>query len=267
MLKQQLNNQPSTNQDEVVRQIYKTYDYARFSDLKQNRKINQLNYSKLIQSMQEEQLLIPICVNENFDIIDGQHRAKACEALGLPIYYYQETGYGVSQMRRANLVSSTWNKDDFLNMYVSEENPNYILFQKISGNAGLSTNDLIKVIAKLEGKTLPQVYQCFVEGDLNINDALHEKMVDFLTKLQDFSFFRSYRKQKFVSSFLELYCYPQYNHNQMLERLQSEKRQQALKDFATRDEMLEALVNKVYSFGAGKRSIFYDINRKRLYIS
>lgn len=260
-------NATLTNHDEVVRQIYKTFDYAKFVDLKQNRQINALNYAKLQRSMEEEQLLIPICVNEKFEIIDGQHRAKVCQELGLPIYYYQENGYGVNQMKRANLVSANWSKEDFLNMYVSEDIESYIQFEQISSHYGITVSDLIKVIARFEGKTAPHVNLDFVEGNLVISNELFEKITDFLLKLKVFSFFPSYRKQRFVSAFLELYSHPSYNHEQMEERLQKERSQHLLKDFANREELLETLINKIYSFGVKKnRTLFYDINRKLIYM-
>ena len=263
----QLNPTATTQGDEAIRQIFKTTDYDKFVNLNQNRQINLLNYSKLQRSMAEEQLLIPICVNEKFEIIDGQHRAKVCQELGLPIYYYQEPGYGVSQMKRANLVSSNWGKEDFLNMYVSDEVESYVLFQKIAIESGLTTTDLLKVIARFTGQTLPKVTQDFVEGDLVINEILYGKMADFLLKLRTFVFFKGYRKPKFVSAFLELYSHPEYKHEQMTERLQNVKQQQKLNEFLSRDELLETLINKIYSFGTTKRSIFYDINRKRVYMS
>lgn len=264
----QVNQLNQHNGDEVVRQIYKTYDYAKFGDLKQNRKINAVNFAKLQRSMAEEQLLIPICVNEKFEIIDGQHRARACQELGLPIYYYQEEGYGVQQMRRANLVSTNWNQDDFLNMYVSEEIMDYLVFKELIDNSGLSVSDLIKVIARLTSKAAPQVRLEFLEGELKISDDLYEDITDFLLCLKTFVFFPAYRKQRFVSAFLELYLHPSYNHDLMVERLRSEQRQLLLKDFHSRDELLQTLTNNIYSMGnRKKRGLFYDIARRSLYIA
>lgn len=53
--------------------IYETYDYSLFNLIGGNRLINVLNYKKLMKSIDEKQLLIPILVNEKMEIIDGQH--------------------------------------------------------------------------------------------------------------------------------------------------------------------------------------------------
>ena len=75
--------------------VFSTTKYDMFSFLDANRKLNVRNYSKLINSMKEEQLKIPIIVNEKFQIIDGQHRFTAEKELGLPVYYMVQKGYGI----------------------------------------------------------------------------------------------------------------------------------------------------------------------------
>ena len=59
--------------------IYATTDYDKFKFLEGNRKLRLNNLEKMRESMIEEQLVIPICVNENFEIIDGQHRYTICK--------------------------------------------------------------------------------------------------------------------------------------------------------------------------------------------
>ena len=44
--------------------------------------------------MTEKLLMCPIIVNENYEIIDGQHRYSASKELGLPIRYIVGEGYG-----------------------------------------------------------------------------------------------------------------------------------------------------------------------------
>lgn len=69
--------------------IFRTTDYSIFKFSELNRDINQLNLKKIKHSM-ETIGFIPnkrILVNEDMEIIDGQHRYIACKELGLPIEY------------------------------------------------------------------------------------------------------------------------------------------------------------------------------------
>ena len=58
--------------------IHKTYDYDQFADLDGNRDLNQANLNKIIESMRKKYYSIPIIVNKNMQVIDGQHRREAC---------------------------------------------------------------------------------------------------------------------------------------------------------------------------------------------
>ena len=46
--------------------IMVTENYDMFKKIGGNRKINKANYSKIVKSMKEEQLIIPIVVNEKY---------------------------------------------------------------------------------------------------------------------------------------------------------------------------------------------------------
>lgn len=243
--------------------IYKTNNYSMFKSIGSNRKLNPLNYGKLLRSMGEEQLIIPICVNEKYEVIDGQHRLRACEELGLSVYYYVLDGYSVEQMKRANLVSANWKKDDFLNAYTNEGQGAYLEFADMKIRYGLNTSDLLKIIARLQYRSVATTGVEFEEGKLSIKDEEVDMLNNFLTALEDFSFFIDYKRSKFVSAFLELYFFNGYNHEQMVARLQTRK--SALEVQITKDDYIKILTNKIYSFGATKRNIYYDIDRKRLY--
>lgn len=248
---------------DVFSEIYVTKNYSLFNFVSSNRKLNPVNYSKLLRSMQEEQLIIPICVNEHFQVIDGQHRLKACETLGLPVYFYILKGYSTSQMKRANLVSSNWKKDDFLNAYVSENNQNYVDFYDMKERHGINTTDLIRIISKIKKVSSSSLGVAFEEGDFELTREERINISDFLLALEDFNFFIEYKRTRFISAFLDLYTYDGYDHRYMKNKIKTRK--EAFEVQLCKDDYLKMLANKIYSFGQSKNNIFYDIDRKRLY--
>ena len=241
--------------------ILKTKDYGMFNKINCNRKLNPVNYSKLLRSMKEEQLIIPICVNEKFEVIDGQHRLKVGEELNLPVYFYVLEGYTVSQMKRANLVSANWKKDDFLNAYITEKNSNYLDFADMKERYGVNTSDLIKIISKIQKTTSAKVGLDFEEGNLEITPENKAEITMFLLALQDFSFFKYYRHSKFIGAFIQLYFFEGYNHEQMKMRLKT--RAHALEEQKVQNDYLELLTNKIYSFGATKNNIYFNPTRSK----
>lgn len=243
--------------------IFKTTDYDMFKNIEANRMISPTNYNKLVRSMSEKQLVTPICVNENMEIIDGQHRFLAAKELGKPVYYYIEEGYREEEMKRANLVSSNWNKNDFLNMFISQKDPTYIRIKELMDTYGVVISDMIKIISAIREDNYKEAGLAFEEGTIVVTEADFIDIESFLDCLSLFKDFKQYNRSKFISAYLELYFHASYKHDQMVDKYNKRKTQ--LVPQLTRDGYLTLLANKIYSFGPGKNNIYYDPARKMLY--
>lgn len=247
--------------DIVYGQILKTDDYSKFSFLNENRRINSRNYSQLISSMKEEQLVIPILVNGRMEIIDGQHRYTVCKELGLPIYYYMVENYGIEQVQRANMVGTNWRKPDFLNMYLQKKDEVYIEFAGLMERYELSISNLIKLFAKIQKESQAKLGKDFETGKFTLKGL--DIAIDFLVALQDFDFFDEFRSVSFVTAFIDLYFHPDYTHEVMKNRLI--KRQSSFEKQGNAGEYLSMLTREVYSFGPVKKPLFYDAETGRFY--
>lgn len=244
--------------------IYTTTDYDKFKFLEGNRKLRQNNLEKMRESMIEEQLVIPICVNENFEIIDGQHRYTICKELGKPLYYYVQKGYGLDQVERANRSNTNWQLNDFLQSFALKGNNNYTMINDIVDTYNVLASDVVKVIAKYTGKTGLQVTKDFKEEKLVISEGMHDNLLQFFEALTLFEDFPLYNKTKFISSFLDLYYYPKYNHAIM--EAKYSKLSNQLKHCTTKDDYLDILCNKIYSGKrVSKENIYYNKDRQEFY--
>lgn len=106
----------------------KTTNYKQFKYLSTNRPISNCVVNELIASIKEKNLLEyrPILVDENKSIIDGQHRLKAAEALGVEIFYQVKKNATTKDMIRLNTTQVKWENINFMNAYMQEKNENYI---------------------------------------------------------------------------------------------------------------------------------------------
>ena len=76
---------PAMSQNDL--QIHSTNDLSVFKILEGNRNINLANVERLVKSIEENGFLqMPIIVNENYEVIDGQHRLMAAKKLNSIIY-------------------------------------------------------------------------------------------------------------------------------------------------------------------------------------
>lgn len=244
-----------------VNVVFSSTNYDMFKFLDANRKLNVRNYSKLINSMKEEQLEIPVIVNEKFEIIDGQHRFTAAKELGLPVYYMIRKGYGIDQVKRANMVSSNWSKEDFLLSHIQSGIQEYTEFKEILDTYGVNIADAISLFAFVQNKNQNIACKIFDNGSLSLEGK--ETAIEFLEALEDFKGFKEYKSKSFFNAFMKLYFNPDYDHEKMKERLKT--RSSYLVKKSSYGEYLEVLTKQIYSFGAVKKPLYFDNSTKRFY--
>ena len=117
-----------------------THDYEMFKFLDTNREPNSRIIAKLEKSIQEHGVQIPIIVNKEKEIVDGQHRFWALRKLGYKIpYIVSHTWKDDYHTIEINNTGSRWNAMDFAN-YAAE-----------SGN--LDVDEALKIAKKWEKET------------------------------------------------------------------------------------------------------------------
>ena len=241
--------------------IMVTENYDMFKKIGGNRKINKANYAKIVKSMKEEQLIIPIVVNEKYEIIDGQHRFTACKDLGKPVYFYMVRGYGLDQVKRANIASSNWKKENYLDMFVAEGNEIYKEFEEIKERYDLNISNLLKIFAIVQEKQNARVGYEFENGTFTLDGKM--EVLRFLTALEDFNFFKFYKSNNFLIAFTRLYFKSEYDHDKMKTKLITHRN--SLEKRSTSDEYLVLLCNRIYSFGVTKNPIYYSSESKKFH--
>ena len=241
--------------------IMVTENYDMFKKIGGNRKLNKANYAKIVKSMKEEQLIIPIVVNEKYEIIDGQHRYTACKDLGKPVYFYMVRGYGLNQVKRANIASSNWKKENYLDMFVAENNEVYKEFEEIKERYDLNISNLLKIFAIVQEKQNARVGYEFENGTFTLDGKM--EVLRFLTALEDFNFFKFYKSNNFLIAFTRLYFKSEYDHDKMKTKLITHRN--SLEKRSTSDEYLVLLCNRIYSFGVTKNPIYYSSESKKIH--
>lgn len=114
------------NKDIEVGKMYSTKEYGKFKIYKWNRDINKLTLNKIHKSVIENGWRVePIIVNEEYGIIDGQHRFTYAKEHDLPIYYIVVKGLTEDDCQRMNSVRTSWLQADYIKFYATQGNQNY----------------------------------------------------------------------------------------------------------------------------------------------
>lgn len=107
--------------------IHNADDLEIFKKLKGNRHVEWPRVKKIMASIERVGYIpVPIVVNENMEIIDGQGRVEACAKLGLPVPYTVVEGAGLDECIAMNISGTKWGKLDYIESFAERGNENYI---------------------------------------------------------------------------------------------------------------------------------------------
>lgn len=133
--------------------VYETDDYALFKKLEQNRAVVESRVKKLIASLHEKAIDIPVIVNEKMEIIDGQGRYEARKSMGLKIPFIVISGLDIEDCRRLNRYNSNWSSADWINSWSKCSDPvvreNYKRFQECAER----NNIAYSIVSVVSGKS------------------------------------------------------------------------------------------------------------------
>ncbi len=134
----------STDEVKATSNILVTKDYGKFKTLPGNRFVDKAHV-KFMRSRIEKQNLnpqFPILVNEDLEIIDGQHRLRALEELKLPVYYEIREGLTIDSTIQLNSGTRNWTWKDYCQSFASRGNVNYKKFWELYQEFGFQFNSL-----------------------------------------------------------------------------------------------------------------------------
>ena len=115
---------------QITRVLYEK-NYTKFTLFDNNRDINEMHVEELIVSMRKSGQLMPVVVTPDLEVIDGQHRLKACEKLGIPVSYVINKTGNSKQIAVMNNTQKGWKNKDFLKHFCHSGHSNSSEYKKI----------------------------------------------------------------------------------------------------------------------------------------
>ncbi len=108
--------------------IQSSVNYRQFTFDKRNRPINPEHLERLYDAVSEKNFLqeFPILVDRNMVVIDGQHRLRVAEALGVPIYYLVSDRISIDDVPATVQVVGKWRPMDYLHSWCAAGKIEYI---------------------------------------------------------------------------------------------------------------------------------------------
>ena len=205
--------------DKMYGEVMKTNKYDMFSYIDGNRPVRPRHLKNIRRSIAIKQLPVPIVVDDQYRICDGQHRYEACMSLEKPIYYIQVPEMTLEDIQRLNADTKTWSHDDFLDSFCALRYPEYLKFRDFKEEYGFPHDQLLTILGGWKRKDKNRnINQNFRDGDFKIIDYGEAvKVADKITKVE--KYFKQYKTKCFIIAMLKCFKKSEYNHNKFLKKL------------------------------------------------
>lgn len=119
-----------------------TTDYSIFRNIDGNRQVHQGHVDRLVEAIERQNLLpyFPVLLNENMEVIDGQHRLVAAARLGLPVHYEIVDGLRLQDVMSINTHSKGWSMTDFIDSYIELGYKDYEVLKDFTKRTGIGAS-------------------------------------------------------------------------------------------------------------------------------
>jgi len=225
----------------MTMKIRTTKNYSQFKHLSGNRPINTSHKARLKESMRENYRFTVVTVNENHEVIDGQHRIKCAEELGLPVHYVVCDGYGLNDVQQLNANLKRWSTDDYLQGYCQMGLKDYLIYRDFKNTYRFGHNECMNLLC---GSYKGDHFIDFKNGSFKISDRA--KAVDYAEKIISLEeFYPGVRRRTFVFAMIDLLNLPQFDYGRFKSKLD---RQRARMHDCTSVDQYKDLIEVIYNY-------------------
>ena len=246
--------------DDALTTVFSTTNYDKFKRLDENRDVTKDRIKKLTASFGEKEIINPIIVNENYEIIDGQGRYEALKLLKKPIKYIIARGADINDCRRMNRYNTSWSAIDWIVSYADNSNQsiasnykNFINCMKkhnigasriastshVTIRSGGGENYLLSGNLTFTENNIAEVDDCIKKG---------QEVLDALTfaKRPNEAFWRAVRIMIDTNG---------YDHDRMIRNCTSQRAKYA--QMANLEDQLKEF-SRIYNFRKGANPLYFE---------
>jgi len=220
-------------------QVKESVNYSMFKSIEGNRPVNEIHLNRLTDSMEQKLLIAPIIVNEDYQVIDGQHRLEASKRLKLPIRYIVANGYRLQDVHRYNRNSKNWGYQTYVDGYARMGKQAYIDFKKFQETHNFNYSTALLLLGNDSASTSESIK----DGSFTITQKERgERIADWIHILDDYIDFATIRP--FPHALIHLYKHEDFNFSHFLGKLQNQQSSLVkCTNTSTQVELIESIYN------------------------
>jgi hypothetical protein len=184
-----------------------------------------IHLENLKNSIRKKNLLElnPIIINDKNEVIDGQHRLAAAQALNTDVYYVKGNGLTLDDVILLNTSSKVWRLDDYLHSYAARGFKAYKMVEPFATKWGISTSNAIAILGSVPGEHFQAPQKAFKLGKFEIADeAVANEFIKRLKEIAVFTVNEAWTDREFMRAMWKLYYNEaELDHETFMRKVQS----------------------------------------------
>lgn len=235
--------------------IFQTNDYSQFKTRTDNRPVKQSNVQKLIKSFEVMGQKIPIKVDSDMYVLDGQHRLKACMHLKMPVTFIIDNDeMTTSEIAQLQATASKWNYADYAHSFATDDDlVDYRLYKSFCAAYPEFPHSTAILMLANQRTAGGNAHDLFISGRFKVKSF--NKAKDIAETLRKMSiYYRNYNRKGFVSSIIVMMNHKDYSQERLFRKLP--KRCKEIHDFSKTEDYLDTLQD-IYNWKETKKVYFH----------
>jgi hypothetical protein len=190
--------------------------------------------------MLDSYLFTVIIVNENYEIIDGQHRFDVIKELSLPLNYIICKGYGLTEVHILNQNSKTWNCDDYLTGYCNLGYDDYLKYATFKETYNLGHQETMALLSGVNKNDI----NIFFSGDFKVKSLKNaENIMEKVMMIEPY--YIGFKRRSFIYTMMSLFKNENFEFTEFLQKLKLQPT--ALQD-CTNVSNYKVLIEEIYNY-------------------
>ena len=243
-------------------QIAQTNDYSMFKRLMGNRKVDNNRLAKIRKSIEEVGYIpVPLVVNENMEVIDGQARLIVFEEYSLPVNYMIVPGLGFDDCIAMNISGTNWHQIDYIEAFAQNGNSNYVrILELIKRNPDVTLTNIMCASTGLMTSSSASVKT----GTIEVSEGQYFKaceLLDYVTKVLPLINGIGKSKNYFANALMFAYQCESVDPEKMVHQIANYSHK--LGSFGDTESCLDAL-SEVYNFKSRGDRVYLATEYKKV---
>ena len=231
-------------------EVKETNNYSLFKSITSNREVNMAHVRKLAKAIQKNNMLHlnPIIVDNNMNVIDGQHRLEAAKLLEISLFYVIDNEVSKDDIASLNSNKLNWRTIDYVNYWTVEKRAGFdVISSFISRNPLLPISTCIQLLNEFNERSTEDI----MNGHCNVNGLEKaEETVKILNFISEY--FKHAYSGKFVAAIRAMVRHDLFDFENF--KMKVEEQPRSLVSCVTTKQYLQML-SEIYNYKLSKNRI------------